>query len=553
MTKRIFRGIACTALLAAALVAALVALLLYRAGETNTASQLRAEAGYINHALSREADDAAYFADFSSDNRVTLVASDGTVLYDSLADASALPNHASRPEVASALLTGRGESKRYSDTLATTTLYYAEKTADGNVLRVSNTRLSILRLLRNLLPALLAALLGVTAISLCIAKSIAKRIVTPLNALDLDAPLTNDVYDELSPLLLRMDRQQKEIAARMQALREKQTELAAITESMREGLLLLDADNAVLAMNGSAASIFGADATLRIGYDMLAVTRDAAVNAAVADARAGKSADAVFEREGRCYQALASPVVQNGGIAGVVLLLMDVTEKRAAELSRREFTANVSHELKTPLTSILGYAEIMRDSVARPEDTKRFSARIYDEARRLIALIDDIIALSRLDERRGLGEREPVALLPIVNEVAKRLAPLAEQKGIALSVGGADGKVEGFPALLTQMVYNLVDNAIKYTDCGSVRVDVEAATDGVTLTVTDTGVGIPPDDQPHVFERFYRVDKSHSKATGGTGLGLSIVRHGAAAHGATVALESELGSGTRVRLTFPAL
>lgn len=552
MTRRIFRGIALTALAAVLLAAAFITLTLYAAYEARMADSLRAEAGHILHALSREADDAAYFDGFRSENRVTLVAPDGRVLYDSGADAGSLPNHAERPEIAAALASGRGQSRRYSDTLAETTVYYAERTPSGNVLRVSNTQSSVLGLIWRMLPALLGIVLGVALLSLIVARMIARRIVTPVNALDLDAPLNNDAYDELSPLLLRVDRQKKELAAQMAALDAKQRELAAITENMREGLILLDQRSVVLSMNGSAARIFGVEAAGRAGGDMLAVTRDAAVSGAVAAAQAGESAEAVFERGGRYYQLLANPALRDGGTAGVVLLLLDVTEKRAAELSRREFTANVSHELKTPLTSISGYAEIMRDGVARPEDMRAFAGRIYAEANRLIALVNDILELSRLDERKGLGERERVALLPLIRRVASRLAPLAEEKGVALSIEAEDVAIDGFPALIDELVFNLADNAVKYTDAGTVRIEAAQEADGVRLCVWDTGIGIPQEHQAHVFERFYRVDKSHSRATGGTGLGLSIVKHAAAVHGADIALTSAPGQGTRVEIVFPA-
>lgn len=552
MTKRIFRGIALTALVTALLVSVAVTLTLYRATEMRLMEELHAEAGYILHALTRESDDVAYFAGFTSENRVTLVSSSGVVLYDSTIDASMLDNHADRPEIAGALAVGNGESRRYSDTLALKTLYYAAKTDDGNVLRVSNSVNSVWSMLADTVYLLLAILVIVSMLALLVARRIARRIVSPINSLDLNDPLSNAVYDELSPLLRNMDRQNRAIAAQIAQLADKQKELAAIAGNMREGLVLLDAAGNVLSINGSAAHIFGVDGEKRIGSDLLTVTRDAAVAAAVGSALAGKSADAVFARAERYYQAFANPVAaESGKSAGAVLLLLDITERYAAEISRREFTANVSHELKTPLTSISGYAEIMRDGVARPEDTQRFCARIYDEANRLIALVNDILALSRLDEQRGLGEKTGILLLSLVSDVLCRLAPAAEEKGIALSSAGENAVVCGYPALLDEMLFNLVDNAVKYTPPGgSVRVEVRRDGERTSVCVTDTGIGIPLEDQPHVFERFYRVDKSHSKATGGTGLGLSIVKHGAAVHGARILLKSELGRGTSVQITF---
>ena len=551
MTKRIFRGIVLFALAAAILISALVTLTLYETTESNLMEALHAEAGYILHALTREPDDTAYFAGFSSENRVTLIAPDGRVLYDSDADAQLLPNHLDRPEIAGALQTGHGESRRYSNTLSTKTLYYAEQTDDGNVLRVSNTLSSVWGLLARMIALLLLTLIVVAALSLILARRIAKRIVAPINALNLDAPLDNIVYDELSPLLLRMDRQNHEIASQMAALAAKQTELATIAENMREGLILLNADSTVLSMNRSAAAIFGVEASERTGRDMLTVSRDEALHDAVKRACAGTRTEAALERNSRYFQAFANPVIQNGSPAGAVLLLLDVTEQHAAEISRREFTANVSHELKTPLTSISGYAEIIRDGVAKPEDVKLFCARIYNEATRLIALINDILALSRLDEQKGLGERTKVALLPLVTDVAKRLEPNARDKNLTLRVSGAEESVWGYPSLLDEMAFNLADNAVKYTQPGG-NVSIEIACEGerTVLRVTDSGIGIPQSDQAHVFERFYRVDKSHSKATGGTGLGLSIVKHCARIHNAAIRLKSQPGQGTCVEIVF---
>mgnify|MGYP000862496413 FL=1 len=554
MTKRIFRGIFLTALSAMILAALLITLSVYYVYEMRMTEELRSEAAYILHGLSRAESELAYFEGFASPNRVTLVAADGTVLYDSSKKASGLDNHYHRPEVNEALKTGSGESRRYSSTLAETTFYYAVMTPDGNVLRLSNTRSSVLGIFLRIAPLLLLIMSGVAVVSLVIARLVSWRIVTPINTLNLDAPLENDVYDELSPLLLRLDRQKKQIAMQMKALAEKQHELSAVTENMREGLILLDANSHVISMNASAGRIFGVEAGRMAGSSILALVRDALVKEAIESAHRGSSADAVFERNGRHYQVLASPVAQNGSATDVVLLMLDITDRYTAEMSRREFTANVSHELKTPLTSISGYAEIMRDGLARPEDMKAFAARICDEANRMIALVNDILELSRLDEHKGLGEKTEVDLLQMAQSVARHFMPRAEEKGIILSVDGMDLSVYGYPALLNEMIANLVDNAVKYTDReGAVRISVDQRDNSIVLSVCDTGIGIPEEHQPHVFERFYRVDKSHSKATGGTGLGLSIVKHIAAVHDADIRLESEVGKGTCVRILFKRL
>ena len=540
MTGRIFRAVALTAAA------------LFNVYEDSVAAELRTEAEYIRHALAQRADELAFFEDFTPRGRVTLIAPDGSVLYESSADSSGMDNHLGRPEVEQAFRNGWGGSERRSDTLSEVTIYCAVRTEAGNVLRLSSTRSSMLGVFLRALPPLIGILLAVALLSMLVARMAARRIVAPVNGLNLDAPLENEVYDELSPLLTRMDRQRREIERQMRQLDDARRELAAITRNMREGLVVLDREGGVLSMNESAARIFGADADAHVGNDLLSLSRDPGLRESVAKAQSGEAADAILERDGCAYQMLASPVRRNGSVAGVVLLILDVTEKIAAERSRREFTANVSHELKTPLTSISGYAELIRDGLAKPADVRGFAGRICDESKRLMALIEDILALSRLDERQGIGEREKLDLREVAGEVVERLEPLAEGKGIALRCEGESAKIDAYPRLLAEMLYNLIDNAIKYTpEGGRVDVRVQSGPEGATFTVKDTGIGIPKEHQPRVFERFYRVDKSHSRATGGTGLGLSIVKHGAAIHGAHIELDSEPGRGTRIALVFP--
>ena len=552
MTKRIFRGIVLTAIAAVLITSALTGATLYAYNVQRITGEMRTEAAYLLHALPLTEDETAFFQGFRSDNRVTLIDPDGTVLYDSGAKAETLESHADRPEFQQALESGSGSSERYSATLAETTHYYAVRTDDGNVLRIASSQSSIIGVFLRILPLLVIIFAAVALLSLGIARFVAKRIVAPVNELNLDEPLENDVYDELSPLLVRMERQRAEIERQMKALSDKQSELTAITENMREGLVLLNPQGVILSMNGSAARIFGVDAGKHIGEDVLSVSRNPAVRQAIGDARSGGSGETILENGGRYYQLLASPVAGKDGSMGIVLLLLDTTEKYTAEISRREFSANVSHELKTPLTSISGFAEIIRDGLARPEDVKDFAGRICNEANRLVALISDIMELSRLDERKGLGERERVGLRAAAEEVVSRLETPAKDKDIHLSIAGPECEVSGFGLLLDEMVYNLVDNAIKYSGSGG-HVEIRTAVkDGkAVLSVCDDGIGIPKEHQSRVFERFYRVDKSHSRATGGTGLGLSIVKHGAAIHDAQVELESAPGRGTCVRLIFP--
>lgn len=553
MTRKIFKSVSLTSVMAVMLATVLIALYVYGIYESQLADELQTEAGYITHALNRETDETAFFDGFHSENRVTLISPDGTVLYDSDADAGGLGNHSDRPEVLSALSAGRGESRRYSVTLSETMFYCAVRTGNGNVLRVSNTRSSVFGMFVSIFPMLCGILCAVALTSIPVARFAAKRIVGPLNTLDLDSPLGNDVYDELAPLLMRMERQRREIDRQMYALREAREELSVITENMREGLMTLDSRGIVLSINASAAAVFGVNARRHIGESILAVSRDPELQECVRSALAGKDADAVIEKNARYYQLLASPVIGSGAAAGAVLLALDITEKHCAELRRREFTANVSHELKTPLTSISGYSEIIRDGVARPEDVKAFAARINSEATRLMALITDILELSRLDERKGLGDKKPVELLSLAQEAASQLESQASAKHIDLNVSGEPAQIHGYPTLLGEMLFNIIDNAVKYTpENGSVDVRVTRLNGCAEVCVADNGAGIPHEHHERIFERFYRVDKSHSRATGGTGLGLSIVKHGAAIHGAEIKLDSAPGRGTCMSLVFKA-
>lgn len=543
MTRRIFRSMVFSALLAAALAAVLIVLSLFGIYEGDMTGELRSEAVSLRYALSRAADEEAYFDGFSARNRVTLIAGDGTVLYDSSTDASNLDNHASRPEVQHALANGWGEAERYSDTLAESTYYYALRTDKGNILRVASVRSSALGVALSVLPSLSLIIAVVVLFSLVIARIEAQRIVAPLNALDLKAPLENKIYDELTPLLTRMDRH-------MRARDEARRNLSTIVDNMREGMVLLDFQGIILAMNSSAESVLGISDGDNIGKDMLSACHTPGVGDAVYTALTGRYTSLPMEWNGRHYQLLANPVLAHGRTEGAVLLVLDVTEHYAAEQSRREFTANVSHELKTPLTSISGYAEIIRDGVARMEDIPNFAGRIHNEAARLLNLINDILALSRLDERRGMGESENISLLSAAQEAAAGLENLAREKGVELKVSGGEGMVRGYRVLLGEMLFNLIDNAVKYTPAGG-RVEVQVQ--GTRCIVRDTGIGIPAEHQGRIFERFYRVDKSHSRATGGTGLGLSIVKHGAEVHGAEIRLDSREGKGTCITLEFPPL
>ncbi len=557
MTKRIFRNILLTAVLALLLSSALLVGTLYNVYEVRISQEMHTEAAYIVRALEATAGDLDYFAGICPTTRLTLITPDGDVLYDSSADESSMDNHAQRPEVLSALANGTGESKRYSDTLSEVTIYYAHRTAAGNVLRIASTRSSVLGVFLNVAPQLIIMLLMVAALSLLIARYASRQIVQPINELNLDEPLKNDVYDELAPLLTRMDKQHSQIRQQMRDLARAHADLNAIMENMREGLVLIDRENRILSMNGSAAAIFHANKADFLGSDLLTICRETSVLEIVRAAQAGESGDVVLPRDSRTYRIFASPVLRTDKVRGVVLLALDISARYAAEASRREFTANVSHELKTPLTSISGYAEIIESGIAKPEDVPAFAGKIRAEAKRLVALVNDILELSRLDEKQGLGAKEHVALLPMLEGLAGSFAPITAEKGVALTVTGHDATVEGYPVLLRELFHNLIDNAVKYTPGGgSVTVQLAQQDGHICCTVQDTGIGIPQEHQPHVFERFYRVDKSHSRQTGGgspvgsTGLGLAIVKHAAEVHQAQVKLESQPQEGTTVTVLF---
>ena len=551
MSRKIFRSILLTAVLALLLSSLLLVGTLYRVYERRITQELRTEADYIVRALNALEDSTEYLNGLNSANRITLIAPDGAVLFDSAADESGMDSHAQRPEVQSAIVTGVGESTRYSDTLSEVTLYHARRTEHGNVLRMASTRSSVLGVWVTVIPEMLLMLLAAAVVSLLMARRSAEKITQPINQLNLDAPLENETYDELAPLLTRMDKQHRQIHAQLRDLARAHADMNAIMQNMQEGLVLLDGENRILSLNESAARIFDVRENIAPETDFLSLCRDASVMESLDFAQRGQSSDVMLVRQERTYRIYTSPVLRDEKVRGAVLLALDISAEHAAEASRREFTANVSHELKTPLTSISGYAEIIESGIAKAEDVPLFAGKIRTEARRLVALVNDILELSMLDEKQTLGAKESVSLLPLLEELAERFQPIAQEKGIALTLEGCDAAVAGYPALLRELFHNLIDNAIKYTpQDGSVSIKLENTDGHAVCTVTDTGVGIPQEHLPHVFERFYRVDKSHSKQTGGTGLGLAIVKHAAQVHHAQVELESRCGVGTTAIVRF---
>ena len=549
MTKKIFQSILLVAgcVLLASLLIIMGFLYDYFGGVEE--NQLRDELSLAAAAVEDGGTD--YLSRLTADRcRLTWIAADGSVLYDTRTDAESLENHASRAEVSQALATGTGESTRYSSTLMEKTMYYAQRLDDGTVLRISISRATVGMIAVGMIQPLLIVLIVALILSGLLARRLSRRIVDPLNSLDLEHPLDNDAYEELSPLLKRIHRQHVEIQTQLRELREKTDEFTQITGSMREGLILLDEHGSILSINAAAQTLFGADAQC-VGKDFLTVERSHEISAAIQAAVTDGHSEVRAERAGRVYQFDISRITSDGKLLGTVILAFDITEQEFAERNRREFTANVSHELKTPLQGIIGSAELIENGMVRPDDLPRFVGHIHAEAARLVTLIDDIIRLSQLDEGDAMPT-EPVDLLAVSQEAAENLHDAAAARDVTVSVTGQSAVIPGVRRLLYEVVYNLCDNAIKYNRDGG-RVDMTVAADagGSSITVADTGIGIAPEHQSRVFERFYRVDKSHSKASGGTGLGLSIVKHAVQYHHGRIELESTPGTGTTIRVVFP--
>ena len=551
MRQKIFRNMCLTALATVVVCALLTTLVYYADFEGHMEDEVREEAAALRPAV--EELGADYLEDLAfSKNRLTLIDEDGTVLFDNQADPATMENHLDRPEVADALEHGAGEETRMSDTLSEQTFYYAVRLGSGQVLRMAVTTDTIFAAMLGILPWLIASALAAVAVTALLSNYLTKKIVAPINRLDLDHPDDNSCYEELSPLLTKISKQNQAIARQMESLKEKQEEFTAITENMSEGFLVLDHHTDILSYNTSALRLLGCpDAQAGGRESALTLNRSASFRSVVDGALSGKRSQQLLRENGRCCQVLGNPVLRDGEVVGAVVVILDITEREERENLRREFTANVSHELKTPLTSISGFAEIMQNGMVKPADVPRFAGNIYTESQRLISLVDDIMRLSRLDEEDVQLPSEDLDLLALAQDVARRLEPAAKEQGLTMAVQGS-GSIRGVRSIVDEMVYNLCDNAVKYNrKGGSVTITVTEGPREVSLSVADTGIGIPAADRERVFERFYRVDKSHSKEIGGTGLGLSIVKHGAAFHNAQVRLESQEGKGTTVTLTFP--
>ena len=548
MTGKILRIsylVAISALLASAL---LFFGVMYRDYEDGAFARLRAEAAAIAQGLGAVGSD--YFDSFAPDDRVTWIAASGTVLYDSAAPAQLLESHAGREEIDQALQTGEAQTSRYSKTLLQRTFYYAKLLEGGTVLRVSCTQNSLPAMILMLLTPFLWVATLVLILCGVLSYRLARQITKPLNAINPDNPAPLPSYPELTPLFDKLREQNRTIGKQMNELQLRQREFTAITENMREGFLLVDCKMHVLSSNHSALEVLGRR-ELKPGCLLYDAECSQEIFDAVDTALSGSHAELLLTIDETSWQVLANPVVASGQVAGAVVLFMDVTEREQRERLRREFSANVSHELKTPLTSISGFAELMKEGLVPPEKIPEFSGDIYKESLRLIGLVNDIIQLSRLDENSTQFQRAPVDLYDLCAQSIEQLSPVAARQSVTLALTGEHAEIEGVEQLLKEMIYNLLDNAIKYNvPGGSVTASVRKSAGRTILSVADTGIGIPYAHQPRVFERFYRVDKSHSKEVGGTGLGLSIVRHAAQYHGARLELKSQPGKGTTITVTF---
>ena len=554
MNKKIFRSSLLTVCLVLAATIALIMGLLFHFFEKQIQKELANEAGFLAHALENEG--AGYFDSFDNknnrlagNNRITWIDENGTVLFDSRADVSELDNHADRDEIKTAMKEGKGMSTRYSKTLTEKTVNYAIRLSDGSILRVSTEQYTVVTILMGMLQPILFIMFVALILTLVLSARVSKAIIEPINKLDLEIPENNDTYEELTPLLRKIADQKETIGEQLADARKKQKEFNLITENMSEGFLVIDADANLLTYNSAALNLL--EITPPADRSVLLFCRAKEFRGVISDVLSGIKAENTMVREERSYSLIANPVFEKESVIGAVVVILDITECEKRDMLRREFTANVSHELKTPLTSISGFAELMKAGDVLENDVTDFSKSIYDEAQRLITLVNDIIKISELDGQSIPYEKETVDLYELSKEVIGRLEKEADKKNITFHLIGGRAEIIGVHKILEEMLYNLCDNAIKYNkENGTVDVLVNQTGDGVNVIVRDTGIGIPISHQDRVFERFYRVDKSHSKKVGGTGLGLAIVKHGALYHHAKLSLESTVDVGTVVTIAF---
>ena len=529
--------------------AVMISLVIYRKNYNEMKSMIRAEAEYISQAIDTE--DINYLESVKNvtPSRITWIDSNGNVIYDSAGEN--LSNHSDRPEIIDAVKNGSGESSRLSETFSEQTYYYAVKLTNGTILRMSDTTSSIYHDIFSALPYTVIVIAIIIILAIIVSNNETEKIIKPINELDLDNPSNNLKYDELAPLLRRIEKQNSDIEKYNSELKAKPVEFETVTENMSEGLIIINQKSTILSCNKSAVAILGGGEYNYISKSVFDLNHSKNFVDAVENAVVGKHDETALTINNRSYMVITNPVKHFDKISGAVIIIIDVTEKESREELRREFSANVSHELKTPLTAISGFAEIMKDGWAKPEDYQMFALKIYNETQRLINLIEDIIKLSRLDENKIEITKESVDMLVLAKDAAARLSSKAKDKNISVTVNGDHGNITGVRQILDEMIYNLCDNAIKYNKKnGKVEVIVKDYISNVSVTVKDNGIGIPAEDLDRVFERFYCVNKSHSKESGGTGLGLSIVKHGAIFHKAKINIDSTLGIGTSIEIVF---
>ena len=550
MTSRIFKSIflSTISVLIASILLFTFALNNYFA--TLSMKELANEAELVSQGMAFDADNYLNHLDLNEDYRITWISDDGTVLFDSKVDASKLENHLERDEIKEAYLYGKGESVRTSTTIGKTTLNYAIKLNDGSFIRISNDRETIGLTLLRLMTPLLWILIVATLVSYIISKRVSKRIVEPMNHLDLDNPLNNQGYDEIAPLLVRIDHQNKQIKSQMEELTQKKKEFDDITSDMKEGLILIDENGNILSMNHSAKTLLNANDNV-LGQHFLSISRNENFAELIKTAEETGNVEKEIELNSK-YLHISVSLVETNNSRGYSILIYDVTSEHETEMMRREFTANVSHELKTPLQSIMGSSELLLNNMVKDKDIRSFNERIYKESKRLLSLIDDIIRLSELDEDTTISNSTPINLKEIAEEVKETLTDSAEKHHVTVAYDLQNAPINGNVRLVYEIMYNLVDNAIRYNkENGTVTVKTNTLGNNSILSVSDTGIGIPQEAQNRIYERFYRVDKSHSRSTGGTGLGLSIVKHAVKRCNGEITLTSTLNEGSKFTVTFP--
>lgn len=550
MSKKIFKYIMLVSSLITVLGLAFVVGILYHYFQGQLMGELKKEAVYISRGVESAGTD--YLKKLNDEeSRITYVDESGKVIYDNEADVESMDNHGHRKEIREAEINGEGADERMSSTLSEKTMYYAVRLENGNVLRVSSNQASVWMLLLQLLPPFVTVLILMLLLSGVFASRLSGKVVEPLNGLDLEHPDENDAYDEVQPLLSKIGRQSRQIRLQLEAARRQQKEFSIITENMQEGLLVIDRYTMVLSVNSSVGKLLKVK-EIKTGESVYLLNRSEEFRGVVGQVLEGKHENKILRLGGSEIQVIANPVTRENKTEGAVILLVDVTEKVEREQLRREFSANVSHELKTPLTSISGFAEIMQDGFVKDEDVKVFAGRIYKEAQRLIRLVGDVIRISRLDEDGLPYQWEKLDLYSLTHDIFSTLHEAAEKQEVHMYMEGGSTVLDTVPTIMEEVLYNVCDNAVKYNRRGGeVFVRLKDGEDAVRVNVRDTGIGIPKEDQERIFERFYRVDKSHSKEIGGTGLGLSIVKHGVKTLNGRLWLNSEPGQGTEILMEFP--